>query len=82
MNVLEEERKQAVELLKQTKEETDEKRQKKLFKHQVYMFLLCYVLWIGVHIQREFWAMSKRTIKQQNKNLSMKYFGTIDLALY
>ena len=33
-------------------------------------------------MQRQFWAMSKRTIKQQNTNLPMKYFGTIDSALY
>jgi hypothetical protein len=34
-----------------------------ILKYQVGMFLLCYFAWVTVHIQREFWAMSKKTIK-------------------
>jgi len=33
---------------------------KSAFKYQVGMFALCYFTWVTVHIQREFWAMSKK----------------------
>ena len=46
------------------------------------MFSLCYFSWVAVHAQREFWAMSKKTIKQADKGLSTSFFGTIDTGLF
>jgi sugar phosphate permease len=66
----------------QQEKEQPESKRKRLWRYQVYMFVLCYIIWIGVHIQREFWAMSKRTIKKQNPALSMTYLGAIDTSLY
>ena len=62
--------------------ESPEFKRKKVLKYQIYMFFLCYILWIGVHVQREFWAMSKRSIKEQNPDLSMRYFAAIDTSLF
>ena len=46
------------------------------------MFALCYFSWVAVHAQREFWAMSKKTIKQDVPSLSTAFFGTIDTGLF
>ena len=46
------------------------------------MFALCYFAWVAVHAQREFWAMSKKTIKQDVPSLSTSFFGTIDTGLF
>ena len=34
--------------------------------YQLGMFTLCYVTWVCVHMQREFWAMSKEVILAKN----------------
>ena len=46
------------------------------------MFSLCYFSWVAVHAQREFWAMSKKTIKQADTSLPTSFFGTIDTGLF
>ena len=46
------------------------------------MFSLCYFSWVAVHAQREFWAMSKKTIKQADSTLKTSFFGTIDTGLF
>jgi len=46
------------------------------------MFTLCYFSWVAVHAQREFWAMSKKTIKQDVPELKTSFFGTIDTGLF
>lgn len=51
-------------------------------KYQVGMFALCYVSWVTVHIQREFWAMSKKNIKVDHPELTKTFFGAIDTSLF
>ena len=53
-----------------------------LFRYQAGMFALCYVCWAAVHIQREFWAMSKKNIKVEHPELSKTFFGAIDTSLF
>jgi sugar phosphate permease len=53
-----------------------------ILKYQIGMFLLCYFSWVTVHIQREFWAMSKKTIKHQHPDLTKTFFGAIDTSLF
>lgn len=55
---------------------------KPIFKYQVGMFFLCYVAWVTVHIQREFWAMSKKQIKVEQPHLTKTFFGAIDTSLF
>lgn len=51
-------------------------------KYQIGMFLLCYMTWVTVHIQREFWAMSKKNIKISHPELTKTFFGAIDTSLF
>jgi sugar phosphate permease len=53
-----------------------------LLKYQIGMFCLCYFAWVTVHIQREFWAMSKKNIKVQHPELTKTFFGAIDTSLF
>lgn len=46
------------------------------------MFTLCYFTWVGVHVQRTFWSMSKTQMADQNPDLSVNYFAKIDTALF
>lgn len=55
---------------------------KSTIKYQVGMFMLCYMTWVTVHIQREFWAMSKKNIKVAHPDLSKTFFGAIDTSLF
>ena len=55
---------------------------KKMTKYLSGMFTLCYFSWVAVHAQREFWAMSKKTIKQDAPHLPTSFFGTIDTGLF
>jgi len=55
---------------------------KRMRLYLVGMFVLCYFSWVAVHAQREFWAMSKKTIKQDVPSLSNSFFGTIDTGLF
>ena len=32
------------------------------------MFFLCWFAWVAVHAQREFWAMSKKTILEETSD--------------
>ena len=50
--------------------------------YQIGMFTLCYVSWVFVHMQREFWAMSKEVIMEQNPTLHKTYFGWINTSLF
>jgi len=38
--------------------------------------------WVCVHMQREFWAMSKKAISQEDPDLPKTYFGAIDTSLF
>ena len=46
------------------------------------MILMTYMIWVVVHIQREFWATSKKNIKAAHPNLSKNFFGAIDTSLF
>ena len=46
------------------------------------MFVLCYFSWVAVHAQREFWAMTKKTIKEDVPGIKTSFFGTIDTGLF
>ena len=46
------------------------------------MFSLCYFSWVAVHAQREFWALSKKTIQEEAPSLPTHYFGAIDTGLF
>ena len=58
------------------------KSDKKLIFYQIGMFGLTYLCWIFVHMQREFWAMSKHSIQESNPTLSTAYFGAINTCLF
>ena len=57
-------------------------RKRSPFWYQVGMFLMCYIAWVGVHMQREFWAMSKDVILEENPNLGTTYFGCLNTSLF
>ena len=46
------------------------------------MFGICYISWVFVHMQREFWAMSKEVIKEENPGLPTTFFGYINTSLF
>ena len=46
------------------------------------IFILCYFSWVAVHAQREFWAMSKKTIKEEVPGIHTSFFGTVDTGLF
>ena len=46
------------------------------------MFFLCYLTWMTVHIQREFWAMSKKSIAIERPETTARFFGAIDTSLF
>ena len=50
--------------------------------YQIWMLALCYMIWAGVHMQREFWAMSKDVIIEDNPQLPTTFFGWINTSLY
>jgi sugar phosphate permease len=50
--------------------------------YQIGMFSLCYMSWVFVHMQREFWAMSKEVILEENPALPKTYFGWINTSLF
>lgn len=49
-------------------------------------FFLAYYFWVTVHMQREFWAMSKKAIRQENQGsddeMSLSFLGTLDTCLF
>ena len=52
-------------------------------KYQIATYVLAYYFWVTVHIQREFWAMSKTAIqKQEIPNMTVGFFGTLDSCLF
>ena len=52
------------------------------FYYLMGMFSLCYFSWVAVHAQREFWALSKKTIQEEAPSLKTYYFGAIDTSLF
>ena len=46
------------------------------------MFLLCYVAWGSIHMQREFWAMSKDVIIEGNSEIPTTFFGWLNTSLF
>lgn len=52
------------------------------FYYLAGMFSLCYFSWVAVHAQREFWALSKKTIQEEAPSLPTHYFGAIDTGLF
>lgn len=50
--------------------------------YQIGMFGLCYLSWVFVHMQREFWAMSKEVIKEDHEELPTTFFGYINTSLF
>ena len=50
--------------------------------YQFGMFSLCYIAWVFVHMQREFWAMSKEVIMESNPELPKTFFGWINTSLF
>ena len=46
------------------------------------MFFLCWFAWVAVHAQREFWAMSKKTILEESPGLGAQFFGKVDTSLF
>ena len=46
------------------------------------MLSLCYLAWVCVHMQREFWAMSKEEIYDENPGISTTFFGWINTSLF
>jgi len=55
---------------------------RRLWLWQIGMFLLTYCAWVFVHMQREFWAMSKKVIEVKNPGLPATFFGWLNLSLY
>lgn len=45
-----------------TDQEPPQVGQRSKLSYQLGMFTLCYFTWVCVHMQREFWAMSKEVI--------------------
>ena len=66
----------------QSSDQSAPQSRKRRILYQVGMFSLCYVAWVCVHTQREYWAMSKKTIQGQHEGLPKTYFGSIDTALF
>ena len=46
------------------------------------MFMICYFTWGAVHMQREFWAMSKDVIMEKNPDLPTTFFGWLNMSLF
>ena len=43
--------------------ETKYEKQKKMrLQSQLGTFLICYLFWMSVHMQRSYWSMAKKTI--------------------
>jgi sugar phosphate permease len=51
-------------------------------KYQIRMFALCYLAWVSVHMQREFWSMSKKEIKIEHPETSATFFAVIDTSVF
>ena len=53
---------------------------------QIMGYALSYYFWVTVHIQREFWAMSKKAIHQNDPDsktgMTMGFFGTLETSLF
>ena len=50
---------------------------------QVSSYALSYFFWVTVHMQREFWAMSKKAMKQSEApGMTMAFFGSLDTSLF
>mmetsp|Transcript_28597 Transcript_28597/g.35413 ORF Transcript_28597/g.35413 Transcript_28597/m.35413 type:complete len:233 (+) Transcript_28597:52-750(+) len=71
-------------LLKQSTPQQSDGRKtcSKLLLYQIAMFFLCYLMWVAVHVQREFWAMSKEVIIGKNPELPTTFFGWLNMSLY
>ena len=54
----------------------------KSLAYQLGMFSLCYFAWVCVHMQREYWAMSKEEILKKNPDLHTTFFGWINMSLF
>ena len=52
----------------------------KRVKLQIETFFMAYMFWMTVHMQREFWAMSKKAMISSDMNLA--FFGSLDTALF
>ena len=50
--------------------------------YQIGMLTLCYTAWMFVHMQREFWAMSKEVIIEENADLPTTFFGWVNTCLF
>ena len=48
----------------------------------VGVFTICYFGWVTVHIQREFWAISKKQISQEDPTVTATYYGAIDFCFF
>ena len=47
--------------------------------NQVIIFTFSYLLWCMVHVEREFWSMSKKSIDHLKiDGLNKSFFGTLD----
>ena len=64
------------------KEAEAKNNEKRLTKYLIVMFFICWFAWVAVHAQREFWAMSKKTILEDSPALGAQFFGKIDTSLF
>ena len=62
-----------------------EQRNRRICK-QVLAFALAYSFWITVHVQREFWAMTKKVLNDEQimkeEVMSRGFLGSLDTALF
>ncbi len=63
----------------------DQPEQRNKLKEQIKIFALCYFCYCFIHVYREFWSMSKKSILNQDSNINetmLSDFDTVYLFTY